>query len=210
MYLWPAVDSEGEVLDMLVQSRRKGCSHAADAQAAEEPAYAPIALIADRLRGGGPGVRPQHRPHSGQAQEQSRRKLARPDPTARAEDAGLPVSRLGPTLPFCPRRCRQYLHYLPSPNLRRYAQTISVRSLRRVARGCGARRVVRRTEKLNSDEIRQLGEPLAALQGTVTQEPDRVSRGVAGRGGYASSGTRRPGIAAACRRLSRDSLASEC
>ena len=36
MYLWRAVDSEGEVLDMLVQSRRDKRGSAADAQAAEE------------------------------------------------------------------------------------------------------------------------------------------------------------------------------
>ena len=37
MYLWRAVDSEGEVLDMLVQSRRdKHRGLAADTQAAEE------------------------------------------------------------------------------------------------------------------------------------------------------------------------------
>jgi transposase-like protein len=51
MYLWRAVDSEGEVLDVLVQSRR-------DKQAAlrlmrklvKKQGMAPIALITDRLR----------------------------------------------------------------------------------------------------------------------------------------------------------------
>ena len=36
MYLWRAVDSEGEVLDMLVQSRRDKRAALRDAQAAEE------------------------------------------------------------------------------------------------------------------------------------------------------------------------------
>ncbi len=50
MYLWRAVDSEGEVLDMLVQSRRQaGCPPAA-AQAAEEAGMAPEELVTDRLR----------------------------------------------------------------------------------------------------------------------------------------------------------------
>ena len=35
-WLWRAVDSEGEVLDILVQRRRQGCGRKAHAQAAEE------------------------------------------------------------------------------------------------------------------------------------------------------------------------------
>jgi transposase-like protein len=35
-WLWRAVDDEGEVLDLLVQRRREGCSGETDAQAAQE------------------------------------------------------------------------------------------------------------------------------------------------------------------------------
>jgi|SRR5580704_3626166 putative transposase len=35
-WLWRAVDDEGEVLDLLVQRRRKGCSREIDAQTAQE------------------------------------------------------------------------------------------------------------------------------------------------------------------------------
>ena len=104
MYLWRAVDSEGEVLDMLVQSRRDKRAAAADAQAAEEPGRGTEGARdrpAAGLWRGGPRARARRRAHPGQAEEQPGGRLARPDPTARAEDAGLPLARLGPTLPRC-------------------------------------------------------------------------------------------------------------
>jgi transposase-like protein len=39
MYLWRAVDHEGEVLDMLIQRRRDTRAAAADAQAAQEARF---------------------------------------------------------------------------------------------------------------------------------------------------------------------------
>jgi transposase-like protein len=49
MYLWRAVDSEGEILDMLVQPRREGGGHEAHTQTAQEQGYAPSVLITNKL-----------------------------------------------------------------------------------------------------------------------------------------------------------------
>ena len=69
-WLWRAVDQDGVVLDVLVQSRRKACGQAPAAEAAEEAGMAPRLLITDKLRSYGaakreimPGV--EHRQHKG-------------------------------------------------------------------------------------------------------------------------------------------------
>ena len=51
MYLWRAVDSEGEVLDMLVQSRRdKRSALRLMRKLLKKQGMAPEALVTDRLR----------------------------------------------------------------------------------------------------------------------------------------------------------------
>jgi putative transposase len=58
MYLWRAVDHEGEVLDMLVQSRRDSrAAFAADAQASQEARFVPKLLVTDKLRSFGSAFR---------------------------------------------------------------------------------------------------------------------------------------------------------
>lgn len=127
MYLWRAVNSEGEVLDVLVQSRRdRAAALRFMRKLLKNQRIAPLALVADRaeiLWICRPRARLRRRAHSGQAQKQPGGKFACADPTAGAEDAGLPLARLGPALLCCP-------HCHPSP--------VPRRGLRCVARGCGA------------------------------------------------------------------------
>ena len=55
MYLWRAVDSEGEVLDMLVQSRRdKNAALRLMRKLLKNQGMAPTELVTDRLRATGP------------------------------------------------------------------------------------------------------------------------------------------------------------
>ena len=58
MYLWRAVDSEGEVLDMLVQSRRdKGAALRLMRKLLKNQGMAPEELVTDRLRAYGAAAR---------------------------------------------------------------------------------------------------------------------------------------------------------
>src|SRR5262249_19251959 len=58
MYLWRAVDSEGEVLDMLVQSRRnRSAALRLMRKLLKKQGTAPIELITDRLNAYGSAVR---------------------------------------------------------------------------------------------------------------------------------------------------------
>jgi transposase-like protein len=51
MYLWRAVDSEGEILDMLVQSRRdKGAALRLVRKLLKKQGFAPKVLVTDKLR----------------------------------------------------------------------------------------------------------------------------------------------------------------
>jgi len=104
-YLWRAVDQDGNVLDILVQSRR-------NTQAAKRffrkllkgLQYVPRVIITDKLKSYGaakreilPGV--EHRQHA--RVEQSGGKLPPAHATAGKEDAALQVRQTRPTLSFC-------------------------------------------------------------------------------------------------------------
>ena len=123
MYLWRAVDSEGEILDMLVQSRRdKRAALRLLRKLLKKQSIAPEALVTDGLRAYGAaarelGLTAEH--IQAKRKRQSGGELARPDPATREENAGDSLLRFGPTLPRCPRRCRQDLHDLPPSHFRR-------------------------------------------------------------------------------------------
>ena len=107
---------------------------------------APEELVTDRLRayGARPGSSASAPSTSRASARTTGRKVACPDPAARAEDAGLPLARLGSTLPCRSRRRRQHLHHLPPPDLCCHPSPASSRGLCRVARGCGACGVIGR------------------------------------------------------------------
>jgi putative transposase len=92
VYLWRAVDAEGEVLDVLVQSKRN--KHAAlklMRKLLKKYAFAPERLVADDLRSCGAAARDlgiEHLHECGRAiEEQSGREFAQADSMARAQDA---------------------------------------------------------------------------------------------------------------------------
>ena len=58
MYLWRAVDSEGEVLDILVQSRRnKKAAHKLMRKLLKKQGYAPNKVVTDKLPSYGAALR---------------------------------------------------------------------------------------------------------------------------------------------------------
>jgi hypothetical protein len=113
MYLWRAVDHEGEVLDMLVQRRR-------DSRAAlrlmrkllKKQGFAPKLLVTDKLRSYGSAFRRLRltgRHEQGLRKKQSGGELASGGATTRAQNAGLQVGSIGPALPQHACRRPQYL-----------------------------------------------------------------------------------------------------
>ena len=93
VYLWRAVDAEGEVLDVLVQSRRN--KHAAlklMRKVLKKYAVAPERLVTDDLRSYAPAARDlgiEHPHERGQWKNNRAENLASADPTAGAHHAAL-------------------------------------------------------------------------------------------------------------------------
>jgi transposase-like protein len=101
-YLWRAVDQHGNILDILVQSRRdKKAAKRFFRKLLKELQYVPRVIITDKLRSYGaakrevlPGV--EHRQHP--RVEQSRGKFPPTHAAPREENAALQISQAGPTL----------------------------------------------------------------------------------------------------------------
>ena len=118
VYLWRAVDAEGEVLDVLVQSKRN--KHAAlklMRKLLRKYAVVPERMVTDDLRSYGAatldlGV--DHL-HDRAMEEQSGREFASADPTAGAQDATLQDRGLSPEVPLNPRRRLQHFQR-PTPS----------------------------------------------------------------------------------------------
>ena len=104
-YLWRAVDQDGNVLDILVQSRRnKKAAKRFFRKLLKGLQYVPRVIITDKLKSYGAAKREilpsvEHRQHK--AIEQPGRELAPTHTTAREEDAPIQISKTGPTLSFC-------------------------------------------------------------------------------------------------------------
>ena len=118
LWLWRAVDSEGEVLDLLVQRRRdKAAAEKLMRKLLKKQGYAPTVLVTDKLRSyGAARSRARHDgpPRAGPSREQPGRELASAGSPARAEDATVQVGRIRPALPV--RSCRRPQHLLaPAP-----------------------------------------------------------------------------------------------
>lgn len=98
MYIWRAVDDEGEVLDLVVQKRRDTAAALRFLRRLIRNQGRPETVTTDGLKSYGAAfgkLDPRHTascgPHPG---EQSGREFAPADPTTRAQDAGLQVARL--------------------------------------------------------------------------------------------------------------------
>jgi hypothetical protein len=140
MYLWRAVDQEGEVLNMLVQRRR-------DSRAAlrlmrkllRKQGFAPKLLVTDKLRSYGSAVRrlglgcPQEQ---GLRKKQSGGEFASGGATARTQAAAVQIGEIRPTVSQHPRRRPQHLLLPASSHLPIDPAKVQSRSDGALA-GCG-------------------------------------------------------------------------
>ena len=120
VYLWRAVDAEGEVLDVLVQSKRN--KHAAlklmrkllKKYAISFPRWVGHRRLAV-IRRSGPRSGDRKPPSARAMEEQSGREFASADAAAGAQDATLQERRLSPEIPFNP--CSRLQHFQrPTPS----------------------------------------------------------------------------------------------
>jgi transposase-like protein len=116
MYLWRAVDHEGEVLDMLVHRRR-------DSRAAlrlmrkllRKQGFAPKLLVTDKLRSyalGVPALTTELSARTGASEQQSGGELASARTATRAQDAAVQIGSIRSAFPQ--HACRRPQHLQPS------------------------------------------------------------------------------------------------
>ena len=106
MYLWRAVDSEGEVLDILVQSRRnKKAALKLMRKLLKKQGYAPNKVVTDKLPSYGAALRDLNMTgkHVTGGRQQSGGEFAPAGSTTRTQDAGLQVIRIGAKVSLHPR-----------------------------------------------------------------------------------------------------------
>ena len=113
MYLWRAVDSEGEVLDILVQSRRnKKAALKLMRKLLKKQGYAPNKVVTDKLPSYGAALRDLNmtgKHVTRRTEQQSGGEFAPAGSTTRTQDAGLQVIRIGAKVSLHPRRHLQHL-----------------------------------------------------------------------------------------------------
>ncbi len=100
MYPWRAVDSEGEILDMLVQPRRdKAAALRLMHKLLKKQGFAPKVLVTDKLRSYAAARRePRFSAHREQATPKQRsRELPSSGSTTGAENAAVQVNQIRPT-----------------------------------------------------------------------------------------------------------------
>ncbi len=110
MYLWRAVDAEGEVLDILVQQKRdKRAALKLIRKLLKKRGYAPDCVVTDKLPSYGAALRnmgmTKKHVTGGRAKNRAENSSARP--TTRTADAAVQVGRIRSTFPVDPRRCLQ-------------------------------------------------------------------------------------------------------
>ena len=137
VYLWRAVDAEGEVLDVLVQSKRN--KHAAlklMRKLLKKYAFGPERLVTDDLRSYGSAARElglERRRERGRWKNNRAENSHQP---TRRRDAALQERRLRAEISFNPRRRLQHLQRPTPPYLRRHAPRASRCCDDHVADGC--------------------------------------------------------------------------
>ena len=143
VYLWRAVDTEGEVLDVVVQSKRdKRAALKLLRKLLKKMAFVPDKLVTDDLRSYGAAARElglSRRHERGRWRNNRAEKLASTDPTTGAQDAGVQECGISPTISVRPRRHLQHLQRPASPHLSEDAPGIPSLGHADVARGdcCG-------------------------------------------------------------------------
>ena len=110
MYLWRAVDDEGEVLDMLVQERRnKGAAFRLIQKLLKNQGIQAEAIVTDKLpsyrpAAGGLGRTDRHQP-GGMRENNRAKKIPSANPSAGAKAAKIQVQGVGTEVFGHPRRC---------------------------------------------------------------------------------------------------------
>jgi putative transposase len=138
MYLWRAVDHEGEILDMLVQRRR-------DTRAAlrlmrkllKRQGFAPKLLVTDKLRSYAAAFRRLRltcRHEQGFRKNNRGGEFASGGPTTRAQAAAVQVGSIRPALPERVRCGSQHLQLSTPPHLPTHTVDLPSRSGRTLAR----------------------------------------------------------------------------
>jgi transposase-like protein len=125
MYLWRAVDHEGEVLDMLVQRRRdKRAALRLMRKLLKKQGFTPKLLTTDKLGSYGSAFRHLRLacPHE-QGLRKNCGKLPSSGATTRAQDATVQVSSIRPALPQHPCRRPQHIQSSTTPRPRSTLRT---------------------------------------------------------------------------------------
>ena len=120
VYLWRAVDAEGEVLDVLVQSKRnKPAALKLMRKLLKKYRFAPDRVTTDKLPSYSAAARelgPGKPPSNGSVGEQSRREFPSADPPKGTQDAAVQEPRIGAELSLHPRRRLQRLQQSAPPH----------------------------------------------------------------------------------------------
>jgi transposase-like protein len=110
MYMWRAVDSEGEVLETLVQPQRdKAAAVRLLRKLLRRQSFVPTVIVTDKLRSYGAALREIG--FSGTACQQSCREFASTASTTRTKDARLQISQISAALCFRPRGRLQHVQH---------------------------------------------------------------------------------------------------
>jgi transposase-like protein len=138
LWLWRAVDDEGEVLDLLVPSRRNTAAAVRLVRKIlRKQGFAPHLIVIDKLRSYATAIRQvglSARHGQGQRRNNLAREFPSADPPARAKDAALQISGIRPAVPVRSRRGPQHLHHRTPLALPQNAEAVPSRSHGAMAR----------------------------------------------------------------------------
>ena len=142
VYLWRAVDAEGEVLDVLVRSRRnKRAALKLMRKLLKKYGFVPDKLVTDDLRSyaaaaGDFGIT---RRHERGRWRNNRAEFASTDPTTRIQDAGFQVPGVSPKISLNSRSHLQHFQRPTSSHFCKHAPILSRVGYEHVARGSRGR-----------------------------------------------------------------------
>src|SRR4051794_10493693 len=140
MYLWRAVDAEGEVLDVLVQPKRdKRAAQKLMRKLLKKQGMTPEAWVTDKCPAYGAALRELHLNRAAHIQHKRANNRAESShvPVRRRErKQRLQVTRLNPALLVPARGHLQHLHHSPSSRLSPHAPALPSRGVRGMAQ-CG-------------------------------------------------------------------------
>ena len=126
MYLWRAIDQEGEVLDVLVQSKRdKKAALKLMRKLLKKTGRTPKTIVTDKWRAYAAAFRDLGLTawHNQAKWKNNRIEGSHVRIRQRESDAGISVAWISTAFPCHPRRRLQHLHYSPTSCLRRRTST---------------------------------------------------------------------------------------